>query len=604
MSDFPGKGKVAVIKTSPETVLQDVERVMELAGFREALPKGPTTALKINISWQTWYPACSSTPWQIEGVGLALKKAGYTDLVGVHNDTVVVDARDGEFNNKHRFVTDKLGIPCIYLYEEQFEWFEYKPKRPFLVLDKVYPQGVFIPKALVGKNIVHLPTVKCVHPDTEVVLADGTLACIADLVEGALKEGGVALLDHDGDTRIPARAALLSLSDGGTLGPQATRYFWRTPLNGRKIWRIRTKTGREVKVSSEHPFLTPQGWQRAATLHVKDRIAIPRRILVNGVRQSLPALSSPNRKQIDPDTLPLKGGRRFSADTQREIVRAYLSGEEVKQIAEAHRASITSVKRIIQQAGVEPRQQRNWAVTAPMQTSPDFWRWVGYFAAEGYLSPKNYFVMVNSDPAIQADYAALTHQLFNTEVTFERGKEAKFRSDQLAEFFAQLGWSAPLKAENKRVPPLLFKCTNEEIAAFLAGYFDGDATIASSSNPNKHSYALVVSSKSERLIKEAQYLLARLGVVSFKKHIWNKVASSAMAKRCYHTLSVYSEDLIRLASHLRLQSRHKQKQLEAAFTIHHDTNWDTSPLPGRIFNTSVLNLAYLKENSVNFPAQR
>jgi uncharacterized protein (DUF362 family) len=93
-------------------------------------------------------------------VGRALQQAGYTDIVGVHNDTVVVDAHDGEANNKHKFVTDKLGIPCIYLYEEQFDWFEYKPKRPFLVLDKVYPQGVFIPKALVGKNIVHLPTVK------------------------------------------------------------------------------------------------------------------------------------------------------------------------------------------------------------------------------------------------------------------------------------------------------------------------------------------------------------------------------------------------------------------------------------------------------------
>ncbi len=160
MSNFPGKGKVAVVKTTPETVLADYARVMELAGLREALPLGPTTALKINISWQTWYPACSSAPWQIEGTALALKNAGYTDLVGVHNDTVVVDARDGEFNNKHRFVTDKLGIPCIYLYEEQFEWFEYKPKQPFLVLDKVYPEGVFIPKALVGKNIVHLPTVK------------------------------------------------------------------------------------------------------------------------------------------------------------------------------------------------------------------------------------------------------------------------------------------------------------------------------------------------------------------------------------------------------------------------------------------------------------
>ncbi len=160
MTDFPGKGKVAVVKTQPETVLDDYARVMDLAGFRQALPQGNTTALKINISWQTWYPACSSAPWQIEGTARALQAAGYTDLVGVHNDTVVVNAKDGEFNNKHRFVTDKLGIPCIYLYEENFEWFEYKPKRPFLVLDKVYPDGVFIPRALVGKNIVHLPTVK------------------------------------------------------------------------------------------------------------------------------------------------------------------------------------------------------------------------------------------------------------------------------------------------------------------------------------------------------------------------------------------------------------------------------------------------------------
>jgi hypothetical protein len=37
---------------------------------------------------------------------------------------------------------------------------EYVPKRPFLVLDKVFPQGVFIPKALVGMNMIHLPTVK------------------------------------------------------------------------------------------------------------------------------------------------------------------------------------------------------------------------------------------------------------------------------------------------------------------------------------------------------------------------------------------------------------------------------------------------------------
>jgi uncharacterized protein (DUF362 family) len=160
MSEFAGKGLVAVIKTQPESVLDDVERVMKLADFEAALPHHVRTGLKINISWQTWYPACSTAPWQLEGVIRALQAAGYHDLVGIHNDTVVVNTYDGEFNNKHRFVTDKCAIPCIYLYEENFEWFEYHPKKPFLVLDKVYPDGVFIPKALVGLNMVQLPTVK------------------------------------------------------------------------------------------------------------------------------------------------------------------------------------------------------------------------------------------------------------------------------------------------------------------------------------------------------------------------------------------------------------------------------------------------------------
>lgn len=161
MADFSGKGKVAVLKTQPESVVEDVEQVMKMADFTSALPRGNQTGLKINISWQTWYPACSSTPWQIEGAIKALQNAGYENLVGVHNDTVVVDTRVGEFNNKHRFVTDKYEIPCIYLYEEDFEWFEYVPReRELLVLDKVYPQGVFIPKALVGLNMIQLPTVK------------------------------------------------------------------------------------------------------------------------------------------------------------------------------------------------------------------------------------------------------------------------------------------------------------------------------------------------------------------------------------------------------------------------------------------------------------
>jgi uncharacterized protein (DUF362 family) len=159
-TDLCGKGKVAVVRTRPETVLEDCAHLMALAGFEKALPKSAEVVLKMNVSWQTWYPSCSTTPWQLEGVIRTLQKAGYQKLLGAHNDTVVVDVRDGELNNKLRFITDKYQVPCAYLFENQFEWITYQPREPLLVLDKVFPDGVRIPKILVGKNIVHLPTIK------------------------------------------------------------------------------------------------------------------------------------------------------------------------------------------------------------------------------------------------------------------------------------------------------------------------------------------------------------------------------------------------------------------------------------------------------------
>ena len=69
--------KVAVLKTSPQTVLEDYKNLMHLADYQSYLPKQKETALKINISWHYFYPACSSTPWQLDGVIKTLLGDGY-----------------------------------------------------------------------------------------------------------------------------------------------------------------------------------------------------------------------------------------------------------------------------------------------------------------------------------------------------------------------------------------------------------------------------------------------------------------------------------------------------------------------------------------------
>ena len=71
------KSVVAVLRTSPSTVLDDYRRLAELAGIREALDPAATTILKDNISWHLLYPGSNTTPWQLKGTILALQKCGF-----------------------------------------------------------------------------------------------------------------------------------------------------------------------------------------------------------------------------------------------------------------------------------------------------------------------------------------------------------------------------------------------------------------------------------------------------------------------------------------------------------------------------------------------
>jgi uncharacterized protein (DUF362 family) len=156
------RARVAVLKTRPETVLQDVEKLLELADVRAALDPSATTILKDNISWHFPFPGANTTPWQLEGTILALRKAGYQDISCVQNKTVVTNAFKGEDLNHYVPIFQRYDIPVLYNFrDEDMKWIPYKPKAKMLVLDRIFPEGIYIPDYFQGKNIVHLPTQKC-----------------------------------------------------------------------------------------------------------------------------------------------------------------------------------------------------------------------------------------------------------------------------------------------------------------------------------------------------------------------------------------------------------------------------------------------------------
>jgi len=155
------KAKVAIVKTTPQTVLEDYRRLCNLAGIKQGLKPSVKTILKDNITWHHVYPGVNTTPWQLEGTIMGLKDAGLDDLVAVHNHTVVTLPEKGEEDLKFKPIYEKFNIPVLYNFkEEDMKWVEYKPKFKTLALHKIFPHGIRIPDYFMGKNIVHLPTVK------------------------------------------------------------------------------------------------------------------------------------------------------------------------------------------------------------------------------------------------------------------------------------------------------------------------------------------------------------------------------------------------------------------------------------------------------------
>jgi uncharacterized protein (DUF362 family) len=156
------KAKVAVLSVKPESILEDIRELCRLAGMADALDRNATTILKDNISWHYPFPGANTTPWQLEGAVIALRDAGFSSLSCVQNKTVVTDAFKGEDLNHYLPVLRRYGVPVLYNFREQdMTWVDYRPKARLRVLHKVFPGGLTLPDYFFGKNIVHLPTVKC-----------------------------------------------------------------------------------------------------------------------------------------------------------------------------------------------------------------------------------------------------------------------------------------------------------------------------------------------------------------------------------------------------------------------------------------------------------
>jgi replicative DNA helicase len=105
---------------------------------------------------------------------------------------------------------------------------------------------------------------KCLTADSEITLADGSVATIQEIYQK--RQATLLTLGDDFKFRLTQPSAFV---DDGI----------------KPVYRVTTRLGRYVDSTLSHPYLTIDGWRKLAELKVGDHIAVPRRVEIFGDRQ-------------------------------------------------------------------------------------------------------------------------------------------------------------------------------------------------------------------------------------------------------------------------------------------------------------------------------
>lgn len=188
------KPQIYIIRTSSKTVLEDYKKLIHLTNYQKYYSKQKKIIIKLNLSWSKFFPACSSPPWQLEGVLKTMVEDGYDPkkLFTAENRTVVTNIEKGLKGNHWGPIIKKYNawfipltrIPFVSYESLRPKFLKLKNQKLFALDSKIFPEGFRIPKFYIGKPIIHLPTMKT-HGHT------GAVGGSLKHTKSEMKQGGI-----------------------------------------------------------------------------------------------------------------------------------------------------------------------------------------------------------------------------------------------------------------------------------------------------------------------------------------------------------------------------------------------------------------------------
>jgi len=261
---------------------------------------------------------------------------------------------------------------------------------------------------------------KCTDGDSKVLLADGSVAKIRDIVEEVLREKGGHSMD--GGVYAVSNHDIVSMNLCGRTEQSKATHFWKLEAP-EYLYEVETASGKDVKVTPEHPFFVPlNGYVKpkaAKELAVGEFIATPHYIKVDGKPQTLPK------------------ARHGKTNANR--------------------------------------------VKLPETLDGDFARLLGYLAGDGYLRRTTSYEInfTNSDDDLLNDFSQILRSLaLDTGMIRDKESTAKTMSAFSVELGQILEGLGMMKDSfGKTVPQIVMKSPDKIVKEFIKAYFDCEASV-------------------------------------------------------------------------------------------------------------------------------
>ncbi len=167
-------------------------------------------------------------------------------------------------------------------------------------------------------------------------------------------------------------------------------------------------------------------------------------------------------------------------------------------------------------------------IKIPKKTSEGLMMLLGLLYSDGNISKeRDAIIFANQDDVLINHFKSQIIESFSVAETavkeYRSGKDVRvvIYSKVLARFFELLGIPAGNKAKaEQHIPPYMYVLPEKEVAAFVAGYFEGDGTVALTTTKNLSYPTPKIFCKSKVFLQEMQALMQlRLGIsTKLNKH--------------------------------------------------------------------------------------